>query len=651
MTTSDLLRLPEASHALGVSEATLRNWLRLKIIKSESTKPLTISVDEITDFKTKIESGVISKLGARANRFHSASEKKTISHLSDKATQKIALDVLDSFSNKQETNLEVLFQVLVLILISDGVLPSNPQNNYTRQMITKSSVVLGNELDSWFKKMGADTVNMNPKLLNITIPKKQDDLLGVMYQGLLTEGEKSKLGSYYTPNKIISDAIDSLPSSAGKFLDPCCGTGQFLIKARRFLGKDFSNLYGFDKDPLAVLISRFNLLRENSYKETKLNIFEVDTILNVGEETLGSETSQYLNYFDVIATNPPWGSYPQNKKRLESIYKTKSGEMFSLVIEKSLKLAKPNAHLVFILPESFLKVATHKDIREIILKTHDISEIAELGKPFPGVMSNVVRINIAPKDLKIQTVKVSLLSRGEKFEILKDGIQKSKDLIIEYSVSPEDASILESIYKTPHIFLGHASEWGLGIVTGDNKNLLFKVKTDDLVPVLTGKEIEAFVSNPATKYLKYEIESFQQFPSNNIFDRPEKLFYRFISKNLVFCYDDERQLSLNSANVLIPNLDGIPIKVALGFLNSKVFQYVFMKKFYTYKILKNNLMELPFPLLSDPMLNALEIAVEEVIKGKQISFRKIEDLVFECFDIFGSTRDYIEREVDQEWKN
>lgn len=97
-------------------------------------------------------------------------------------------------------------------------------------------------------------------------------------------------------------------------------------------------------------------------------------------------------------------------------------------------------------------------------------------------------------------------------------------------------------------------------------------------------------------YINYTRENFQQVAPENIYRAKEKLVYKFISKKLIFAYDNKQRLFLNSANILIPKLENYTIKNVMTFLNSTLFQYIYTKKFNELKVLKGNLTELPFPV-------------------------------------------------------
>ncbi|MCS6796898.1 MAG: hypothetical protein NZ516_13165, partial [Raineya sp.] len=69
---------------------------------------------------------------------------------------------------------------------------------------------------------------------------------------------------------------------------------------------------------------------------------------------------------------------------------------------------------------------------------------------------------------------------------------------------------------------------------------------------------------------------------------------RFISSRLLFFYDDQQRVVLNSANLLIPSPKlGITPKQLAHLLNSEIMNWIFQKIFHTHKILRGDLELLP----------------------------------------------------------
>jgi site-specific DNA-methyltransferase (adenine-specific) len=86
---------------------------------------------------------------------------------------------------------------------------------------------------------------------------KHSDSLGQDYESSLSESHRNKEGIYYTPQSVVDDMLSVSAAEIGNkvFLDPCCGGGNFIIRALE-VGFKPENVYGFDTDENAVAISR-----------------------------------------------------------------------------------------------------------------------------------------------------------------------------------------------------------------------------------------------------------------------------------------------------------------------------------------------------------------------------------------------------------
>ena len=72
--------------------------------------------------------------------------------------------------------------------------------------------------------------------LSVSVPRqilknRQDDWIGFVYQSLTTEGRRILKGLYYTKPVIVNEMLSDIRVLSGeRFLDPCCGSGIFLLK-------------------------------------------------------------------------------------------------------------------------------------------------------------------------------------------------------------------------------------------------------------------------------------------------------------------------------------------------------------------------------------------------------------------------------------
>ena len=75
------------------------------------------------------------------------------------------------------------------------------------------------------------------------------------------------------------------------------------------------------------------------------------------------------------------------------------------------------------------------------------------------------------------------------------------------------------------------------------------------------------------------------------------------------------------------------IKTVLAFLNSELYQYLYCVLFSEIKILKGNLIELPFPNIS--MAQDIEITnyVDKVLSGEESYISTIQKSIYEIFGL------------------
>ena len=107
------------------------------------------------------------------------------------------------------------------------------------------------------------------------------------------------------------------------FLDPCCGSGNFIIEA---IKKGFApeNVYGFDTDENAVAITKKRIKELCGYESDNIfceDFLRLQPIANSQQQPLS--ISQIFRFsdsqvfkFDYIFTNPPWGKKSTRKTEI-----------------------------------------------------------------------------------------------------------------------------------------------------------------------------------------------------------------------------------------------------------------------------------------------------------------------------------------------
>ena len=406
---------------------------------------------------------------------------------------------------------------------------------------------------------------------------------------------RSVSGSFYTPVTTVDEIISEYKIGRGsKICDPCCGTGNFLLPLAEKYGKNIK-IYGYDHDRSAV---------DSVRKE--LDSMRCSSFIKCLDSLLIRENEKY----DYIFTNPPWGAHytAEEKNGLKNLYpQSGSSDSLEFFILKGLESLKPGGIMSYLLPESFFYVKRFSKLREFLLKNTEVLFLKNYGRIFPGVFTQAVRVDIKKEKPSSRHLIKTTLSQ----ECLPQ-----KDMLDEpfcsfnINISESERKFIDKIYSRPHYTLKDRSEWSLGIVTGNNSEFVSGKESDQhSIPLISGRNIKPYRIEGKMSYLKNDLGRMQQVPQNLIFSK-EKLFYRFISDKLVFAYDNSGLMSLNSANVLIPDIPGYPIEAVIAILNSELMNFIYKKRFSSLKVLRSYLEMLPFP--KNPDRSSIDLLKDKV---------------------------------------
>ena len=568
-----------------ISDATRRNWERLNADGS-------------------------SKLQRRANKKKSTKMIIPLEYFSDKKNVGFVQDILHIKKACSCTNADIIYSLAVLLLKKKEIL----NQNHVLQVVSDFSA------------------KFLPQLGSYCIPENEWDILGLIYQCLVLEGEKNQKGLYYSPQSIAKSLVSTFQFNDGQtFLDPCCGSGSL------FLALDCSNptdVYGIDNDIIAVFIAKINLLLKYSDQQFTPNIYLIDYLES---DDLCVQNCSVLNkYFDYIATNPPWGAATNEKVTCE----ISSKESFSRFFVKAYHQLAQGGSIHYLFPESILNVKTHYDIRRFIFDKCDIKAITKYNKIFSGVTTKCVSFLCSKTE---PNSEYFMLHEGKTLrKIYRSAIYQTDSLVFSF-LSDLDVKIIEQFKKIGKNSLAPRSIWALGIVTGNNKKTLVDVCLSEYEPIFTGKDVHRYILATPNKYIKYDRTKFQQVAKDEIYFASEKLIYKFISSKLVFAYDNQKRLVLNSANILIPQVDGMSVKTVMAFLNSELFQFVYSRMFGEVKVLKGNLCVLLLPEITVKINEELNDIVTEIIAGKSELDSVIQEKIYSLYGFDSQQIDYIRR--------
>ena len=318
------------------------------------------------------------------------------------------------------------------------------------------------------------------------LSRTADDVKGIAFEKFLGKTFRGELGQFFTPRKIVDFMVELLDPEEGEIIcDPCCGSGGFLIKAfedvREKIESDIQKvkehikaelfdehyetlpekqksvideqfnaylaalntelntgnpnsrlqnlssncIYGTDANPRMARTAKMNMIMHG---DGHGGVHHHDGLLNVN--------GVFENRFDVILTNPPFGSRVEKSLKITeadvetdaqkiAAYEKKYGkEVYQqalsqindhigdsvldlytvgklsgltevLFIERCIRLLKPGGRLGIVLPEGVLNNTNLQTVREL----------------FEG-MAKIILIISIPQDVFMAsgaTVKPSLL--------------------------------------------------------------------------------------------------------------------------------------------------------------------------------------------------------------------------------------------------
>ncbi len=614
----DISSLAYACSQLGVSLATGKNWVKLGKLTPSKLINNTIYFDNsyISSFKAELESGDNASLKSRRNKKYVSGSGLYSSYVS--STCKGLVSVSETLNILYENKIAIDNDVICLV-VADAALKmlSYEPNDFSSRL----AGFLSNGCSSSYAELISDLITDRtwalrfiekyPSLFAVKYTYEPgEDVLGLLYISCQNISKRKSAGSYYTPSEVADKLISNLNPDNGqhaRILDPCCGTGNFLLRLP--LGISLKNIFGNDTDEMCVKVARINMALK--YRPEKIEILYEN--FTVSDFLLCYDRKD----FDIIIGNPPWGSdwdkpYISLLKKKFKAAKGAKPESYDVILERALECVKQGGRISFVLPEALLNVKSHKDIRERLLGCAKLEYLNFLGNVFDGVTCPCVIMKIRLTGEKMSCKGAKIVTREKSFKIAKER-DISSDLF-PFFADDDEYDIIKKMDCLPGVrHLKGNADFALGIVTGDNKKYLSSVQTQGCEPVLKGTDIFKYGCSLPDTYINFAPDKFQQTAPVKYYRAGEKLLYRFICDTLVFAYDTSGTLPLNSCNVLIPHMDGLGCKYVLAVLNSRPAGFYFKARFNSVKVLRSHIEHIPVPDADKKIQGTIAALVDKIM--------------------------------------
>ncbi len=297
--------------------------------------------------------------------------------------------------------------------------------------------------------------------------------------------------SYYTKSDpIVRYMVEKLSIRNGlRVFEPCAGDGVFIDA----LNNKVTNLSIdiFELNPDAV-----KLLKQKYETDENIKISLRDTIVDTDLRLFANAGGIY----DRIIANPPYGGWLDYDKRryLKKIYPgLYVKETYALFLYRCTQLLRDKGILVFIIPDTFLNLHMHTNLRAYLLNQTKIREICLFPSSFfPGVnfgYSNlcIIALQKCSKIEECLNNKFKVITGLKQVEELSNLNENTKEHHIVFNFTQADiynnidhALFISSNPKITYLInnckkrIGDIADCVTGFYSGNDKKYLHPISKD-----------------------------------------------------------------------------------------------------------------------------------------------------------------------------
>jgi len=394
--------------------------------------------------------------------------------------------------------------------------------------------------------------------------------------------------------------------------------------------------------------------------------FEFPEVLNDDGDFVG---------FDVVIGNPPYvyrnADIENVKDYFNSNYYNTSGnyDLYKFFIEQSIRISKQNGFNSLITNSSFLLQTSFDKTRQFLLDNSTLKNIVPLGGSVFEEATVDSAIYILQKSkyngevtLVINPQKPIDVAITPAYTVRQDRFLANEFLVFDYLLNDQEYSIVNKlILNFPKIETAY--DFGVGINTGYIKDeLTADSKLDKRYhPMVPGTGVSKYGNIKTEGYIMYDKEFVKSkgklgrtLPDEKFFTEPKILIVRTrnisLKERIIASIDYDKKYNLNRISNIISKGDN-SLEGLLGVLNSKLFNWLYSKRYFDYEIKPIYLRNSPLCDTNDKELNKL---VNEIISLRSSDEKaditsltnKIDQLVYQLYNLTEEEIKTIEKSIN-----
>ncbi len=211
------------------------------------------------------------------------------------------------------------------------------------------------------------------RIMMDAIKNNNEELFEMAKAELLSENTKKTFGEVFTPMSLCKEMLNKLPEDVWKnpnykWLDPACGSGNFLVAVKNRLMRSLKNVFPDKEEREKHILKNMLFGVDIQPKNIMLCFLRLDPDRKYGlEKHIVCANSLEYDYwndmkFDIVMGNPPYQLDTKNKGG-------KAHTLWDKFVKLSLNVCKEGGYICFVHPCGWRRIdGTYRDLWEIMKK-------------------------------------------------------------------------------------------------------------------------------------------------------------------------------------------------------------------------------------------------------------------------------------------